>query len=526
MLDHNPLPIGSFGNWKKLQNGSDIRGVAIAGVVDEPVNLTPEITQILGQAFTQWLTQKVNKPVAELTISVGRDSRLSGLSLTEAVIAGITSIGARVYDFGMASTPAMFMSTIAEGFNCDGAIMLTASHLPFNRNGLKFFTAGGGLEKQDITEILALAEAGEFQELAIAPSSTNQITKQDFISIYSQQLVQKIRIQVNHPHNFDQPLQGLKIIVDAGNGAGGFYAAQVLEPLGADTTGSQFLEPDGNFPNHVPNPEDKVAMASICQAVIDHKADFGIIFDTDVDRSAAVDQFGHELNRNRLIALMSAIILQEHPHSTIVTDSITSDGLNEFITKDLQGTHHRFKRGYKNVINEAILLNQLGKESWLAIETSGHGALKENYFLDDGAYLVSKLLIELAKSKLAGRNLTDLIANLKEPVESSEFRIKITAENFKAIGNEAIAQLQIFASQQPDWEIVPNNYEGVRVSCSSDSENGWFLLRLSLHDPVIPLNIESNIAGGVTKIATRLLSFLQTLESVFDLSSLKNRELQ
>jgi phosphomannomutase len=509
-------------NWQKLQNGSDIRGVAIAGVENEPINLTPEIANILGQAFTQWLAQKIDKPAIELIISVGRDSRLSGLSLIEAVMTGITTAGADVYDFAIASTPAMFMSTITEGFNCDGAIMLTASHLPFNRNGLKFFTAQGGLEKQDITEILTLAAStkltsGEFPIV----ESKGKITQHDFISVYTQQLVDKIRTGVNHPQNFEQPLQGLKIIVDAGNGAGGFYSDLVLKPLGADTTGSQFLEPDGNFPNHVPNPEDKVAMASICQAVIAEKADFGIIFDTDVDRSAAVDQFGNELNRNRLIALMSAIILQEHPHSTIVTDSITSDGLNDFITQDLEGTHHRFKRGYKNVINEAILLNQLGQESWLAIETSGHGALKENHFLDDGAYLVSKLLIELAKSKLAGKSLMDLIANLKEPVESSEFRIKITAEDFKTIGNQAIDQLQVFASQQSDWEVVPNNYEGVRVSCSSTDENGWFLLRLSLHDPVMPLNIESNAIGGVEKIRSRLSVFLQPLESI-DLSALMN----
>lgn len=502
-------------SWKKLQNGSDIRGVSLAGVEGELVNLTPEIINILGQAFTQWLAQKISKPLSKLTISVGRDSRLSGLVLIEAVMAGITSLGSQVYDFGMASTPAMFMSTITEGFNCDGAIMLTASHLPFNRNGLKFFTAVGGLEKQDISDILALAENIGIEKEAIAQN----ITKHDFISVYSQQLVHKIRTEVNHPHNFEQPLLGLKIIVDAGNGAGGFYASQVLEPLGADTTGSQFLEPDGNFPNHVPNPEDKAAMAAICQAVINHKADFGIIFDTDVDRSAAVDQFGNELNRNRLIALIAAIILQEHPHSTVVTDSITSDGLTEFITKDLQGTHHRFKRGYKNVINEAIRLNQTGQESWLAIETSGHGALKENYFLDDGAYLVSKLLIELAKSKLAGKSLTDLISNLKEPVESSEFRIKILAEDFKAVGNKAIAQLQVFASEQSNWQVVPNNYEGVRVFCNSEQENGWFLLRLSLHDPVMPLNIESNLEGGVNQIAERLLEFFQTQESL-DISAL------
>ena len=510
-------------NWQKLQNGSDIRGVAIAGVPNEAVNLTPEIAKILGQAFATWLARKLDKPTTDLLISVGRDSRLSGAELTQSVIEGINSLRSDVYDFAIASTPAMFMSTITDGFNCDGAIMLTASHLPFNRNGLKFFTAQGGLEKKDITDILKLAEQNQFDIASTQGSIDGKITNHDFIAVYADQFVSKIRAAVNHPEHYEQPLKGLKIIVDAGNGAGGFYASKVLEPLGADTTGSQFLDPDGNFPNHVPNPEDKAAMTSICEAVIKHQADFGIIFDTDVDRSAAVDQFGKELNRNRLIALISAIVLQEHPKSTIVTDSITSDGLAKFIEQDLQGVHHRFKRGYKNVINESMRLNQLGQESWLAIETSGHGAMKENHFLDDGAYLVSKLLIELAKSKLAGKSLTDLIANLQEPIESEEFRIKMGVEDFKALGDRVISQLQEFAATQANWEVVANNYEGVRVSCKSDDEDGWFLLRLSLHDPVMPLNIESNVQGGVTQIARRLISFFQAIDSL-DISALLKRK--
>ncbi|WP_242024733.1 MULTISPECIES: phosphomannomutase/phosphoglucomutase [unclassified Phormidium] len=366
-------------NWAALQNGSDIRGVALEGVAGQAVNLTPEVVTILGKAFATWLSSELNIPAAELAIAVGRDSRLSGPTLMQAVIEGMASLGCRVMDVAMASTPAMFMATVLPEFACHGAIMMTASHLPFNRNGLKFFTRQGGLGKKDISRILELAEQGNFATVA----TPGAVERRDLIGAYAAGLVQQIRQSVNHPENFDQPLHGLNIIVDAGNGAGGFYASQVLEPLGADTTGSQFLDPDGTFPNHVPNPEDTAAMASICQAVVAHKADFGIIFDTDVDRGAAVDHQGRELNRNRLIALIAAIVLQEHPGTTIVTDSITSDGLTQFIEGDLGGVHHRFKRGYKNVINEAMRLNEVGQPAWLAIETSGHGAMKENYFLDD-----------------------------------------------------------------------------------------------------------------------------------------------
>jgi len=501
-------------NWDKLQNGSDIRGVALPGIPDEPVNLTPDIAETLGKAFVRWLSQTLNKPATNLTISLGRDSRLSGPDLMAATTTAISRLGCRVYDFGLASTPAMFMSTVSPDFNCDGAIMLTASHLPFNRNGFKFFTGEGGLGKQDISAILKFAAHQDLPE----PAEGGTIETRDFMAVYAEGLVKLVREGVNHPQQFEQPLKGLHIIVDAGNGAGGFYCDRVLKPLGADTTGSQFLDPDGTFPNHVPNPENEAAMAAISQAVLAQKADFGIIFDTDVDRGAAVDPQGQELNRNRLIALISAVVLKEHPGSTIVTDSITSEGLTTFIEQDLNGIHHRFKRGYKNVINEAIRLNNEGQESWLAIETSGHGAMKENYFLDDGAYLITKLLVELAKLKLESKALSNLIANLKEPQESAELRMKIGVEDFKTYGNQVIDALGKFAESHDGWQVVPKNYEGVRVSCQSPEEQGWFLLRLSLHDPVIPLNIESNVEGGVSQIAKTLLGFLQQFDKL-DLSA-------
>ena len=144
------------------------------------------------------------------------------------------------------------------------------------------FYPSGGLDKKDIAAILALAEANQFTN---GPDASGTVTEQDFIRMYADGFVQMVRQGVNHPDHFAHPLKGLHIVVDAGNGAGGFYADKVLTPLGANTTGSQFLEPDGTFPNHIPNPENKEAIASLRTAVLQQKADFGIIFDTDVDRA-------------------------------------------------------------------------------------------------------------------------------------------------------------------------------------------------------------------------------------------------
>ncbi|MDR2926738.1 MAG: hypothetical protein LBV41_00820 [Cytophagaceae bacterium] len=488
-------------DWKKLQNGSDIRGVAIDGIKGEPVNLSPEAAQQLGASFAEWL-RKMYPHEPELSVSIGMDSRISGVALKNAVTNGLLQQGINVVDFGLASTPAMFMSAILGDKPMNAGVMLTASHLPFNRNGLKFFTRNGGLDKPDITAILDIAAHSSFPQRERGKQSAV-----DFMATYAQYFVTMVRQQVNSPSHYNTPLKGLKIVVDAGNGAGGFYATKVLEPLGADISASQFLEPDGMFPNHVPNPEDTAAMASIIEKVKESKADLGVIFDTDVDRSALVGEAGVSINRNVLIALISAVILDEHPGSTIVTDSITSNGLTWFINKHLKGRHLRFKRGYKNVINEAIRLNETGSPCWLAIETSGHAALKENRFLDDGAYLATKLIITLARLKQTGKNLVSLINELPMPHESCEYRININTPDFKSYGEKVIADLAEFVKNSKEWSIAPDNFEGIRVNCNSENQNGWFLLRLSLHDPVIPLNVESDIEGGVSSIVSELIVF-------------------
>lgn len=487
---------------KVLQNGTDIRGIAIDHE-GKKANLILESVTSISYGFIKWLEEKINVSSSNLKIAIGMDSRLSGPKIKDCVIQELINLGCNVYDCEMCTTPAMFMTTILKGYECDGAIMVTASHLPYYHNGMKFFTKEGGCEKQDITDIISKASVNEYKHL----ENKGQVHKIDFISEYSNLLADMIRKGVSSSQNYDKPMSGFKIVVDAGNGAGGFFAKKVLENLGADITQSQFIEPDGRFPNHIPNPESEEAMQSIKDAVLKSNADLGIIFDADVDRAAIVDSSGMEINRNALIALISSVILEEHPGTTIVTDSVTSTGLSEFIS-ELGGIHHRFKRGYKNVINEAKRLNAEGKECYLAIETSGHAALKENYFLDDGAYLVSKILIKMAKLSFEGKNIHSLIEKLKIPAESSDYRINIKSENFQQVGKDVLHDLEDHVEKAEGWSIVPNNNEGIRVNCDKPNGNGWFLLRMSLHEPVLVLNVESDSNGGTKIIMDNLKPFL------------------
>lgn len=487
----------------QLVSGTDVRGAALG----EQAELTAEAAERIAAAYGYWLASKKQSEPSALRISVGMDSRLSGPVLKEAAIRGLANTGIAVFDCGMASTPAMFMSTVTEGYAYDGAVMITASHLPPERNGMKFFTSAGGIDKPDLIKILKIGESGE----DLTASKPGQVTEVFFMDAYCALLVDKVRQALGE----DKPLTGTHIVVDAGNGAGGFFVDKVLRVLGADTTGSQYLEPDGHFPHHPPNPEDKGAMEAIVQAVVANKADLGILFDADVDRAGAVDRTGKAINRNRLIALMAAILLREHPGAAIVTDSVTSTGLARFI-EARGGVHHRFKRGYRNVINEAIRLNREGIECPLAMETSGHGALKENYFLDDGAYLMVRVLIEMARLRREGKDLTDLLRDLAEPVESEEFRIRIAGEDFAEYGKLALTRLSDAAKNHSDWEPAPDNHEGVRYQVG----DGWFMMRLSLHDPVLPVNMESDRAGGVRRMAEVLYDVLKDMDRL-DLGSLE-----
>ena len=495
----------------KLQNGSDIRGIALNGVEGERINLTEEACLKIGGAFAQWLSRKTKKSAQNLTVGIGRDSRVSGPALENALVKGLSANGVRVVRCGMATTPAMFMSIVFEKTHFDGSVMITASHLPFNRNGVKFFDADGGLEHKDITEILELAAAqGAEKNNSVSISDCQEF---NLIDVYAAHLRNAICTGLNAAES-EKPLSGLKIVVDSGNGASGFFVDKILQPLGADTSGSQFLEPDGMFPNHIPNPENKAAMQAIQNATVRNNADLGLIFDTDVDRMSAVLSNGEEVNRDAIIALVAAILAPDCPGSTIVTDSVTSDRLTYFLEDVLHLNHLRYMRGYKNVINKQKELNAAGTVCPLAMETSGHGALKENYFLDDGAYLAVKMIVALAQAKKSGKSLESLIEKLPPLVEEGEYRFKIEAPDFKEYGAQVLAEFKSRAEKE--GIVMPQNFEGVRLSFKGEDVRGWILLRMSLHDPVMPMNIEGERSGDLeklVKIAQKLLRGFEQLDT-------------
>ena len=250
-------------------------------------------------------------------------------------------------------------------------------------------------------------------------------------------------------------------------------------------------------------------MESLKNRVLDTGADIGIIFDADADRCAVVASDGTEINRCALIALASAMILPEHDGATVVTDSVTTEGLRKFIEAH-GGVQKRFKRGYRNVIDEAKRLCAMGVDAPLAIESSGHVAFSEHYFLDDGAYFIAKILVAFANLRKRGGKLTDLIEGLESPAEEGDIRLSFVTDGWRELADKITSRLNGLSERL--LKLSSDNYEGVRAYVSH--ADGYFIVRTSVHDPVLPIYIESNKTGGVKSIARFLYSFLNGFEGL------------
>lgn len=499
-------------SYKSLKSGIDLRGVAVQ-TEENNVTLTNEAICDLTKAFLKWISDKTGKTC--LNIAVGHDVRISSEAVFSAVQKSIIECGCNVFYCGLSSTPSMYMLLKDENWDCDASIMITASHLPFYMNGLKLFTPEGALGSADIDKIIELAENGES-----LPRRLGNLVEQSYMDAYCKKLVAAVRTQIGK----SAPLFGKKVIVDASNGVGAFFVKKVLQQLGATTDGSINLNPDGNFPAHAPNPKDGEVIKALSDAVVSSKAELGIVFDADANRVAVVNSEGKPINKDNLIALTAAAILMNAggEGSTIVTDSATTDGLTEFIEKH-GGKHVRYKHGHRNVAEEAIRRNKKGEHCPVAIETNGHAAFEDNGFLDDGAYLVCKILITYVQQAARKMTLGDLISSLVRPVEEKEIRIGFTADsgNYRREGERIVEEFKYFADCDKRMSVAPDYYDGVRVNFTEDFGNGWLLLRQSIHHPVMIINMASMQAGG-NKIMARQLFFMLEKYPFLDVTELKN----
>ena len=475
--------------WLKLGSGTEIRG--------PEQQLTDERVEKLGYAFACWLAEQNGTTPDALKLSVGRDARPSGARIKAAFIRGLTSADSDVVDCGLCPAPALFCLTER---GCDGAVLIGSGSSNPGQGGFKFLTAKGGLRASDIEEILRLAAGCEVPE--------RLVERLDASGVY----YEKLRDAAARCLKDDalKPLLGLRVVVDARSTVG-FDYARFLDSMGVDVEAS--LYPGDGDGYTLTEPGDPRQVAQVARAVGESRADLGVLFNADGDRVAIVDDGGRLIAGNRLIALAAAMLLDEQPGSTFVTDSVTSSGLSAFIA-EWGGVHYRFKRGYRNVIDEAVRLNAEGIDCPLAIETSGHAAFRENGFINDGIYLATRVICEALDRKREGQSVFSLIDDLKEPVESVEIRLPLLKFEDWELEEEAQEIVEIILSHtltHPEWQPAPDNREGVRITFNLDGgvNNAWFQLRMSIHDPVMALNAESDVPGGVRRILAGLYELIR-----------------
>lgn len=289
-----------------------IEEVALSGVKGQPLYLTPVKGLKIAKAYLLWLVKKTGKRPDKITIAVGQDPRLSGRLLKVACFNALVPYGVKCLDCDLSATPAIEALTNGElagnpyHLNSDGGIMITSSTGEAHMNGFKFFDKEGILNEEDYDEILANSESEtDFLDLGELSGMDNfrvqygkriyNTTEIDLLEIYSNYLCDGIKAEFNCEENYDLPLVGKKIAVDASNGTGGFMATKVFARLGAAIQDSQYLEPDGNFFNHPPDPENKTAKHSIAMKTLAKNCDLGFLFNSDLSSFTAFDKLGFEI---------------------------------------------------------------------------------------------------------------------------------------------------------------------------------------------------------------------------------------
>lgn len=281
-------------DYSKLQNHNMVLGNTLPAHQGAKPEIDEQTVYTIARAFSAWLRDTLHK--SDVSIAVGCDARLTSPSLMQAVSDGLVFDGVDVFEAGQAPEPALFMSTVFPETSMDGAIMVSGADHPATDNGLRFYISGSQLDEEELKEVLDRAAHSRFRHL-----SNGSVSGIDLGRIYADYLKDTILARMDM--DVEKPLSGLKVVVDASNGTGGFFATQILSDLGADITGSVCLEPDGTFPAHEPSIDDEGAINILKEAISDNHAHLGLLIDGDASNVLILDENGDKVSRNDLTRL-------------------------------------------------------------------------------------------------------------------------------------------------------------------------------------------------------------------------------
>ena len=443
----------------------DIRGTV-------PEQLTPAFAYDLGLAFgAQALA------LGEAAVAVGRDGRLSGPKLSEALCKGLAAAGVNVIDVGMVTTPMLYF---AAHTLCTSGIQITGSHNPKNYNGFKMVLAGAAIYGEQITGLRDAMNKG------VAPAAkAGHITAQDVTNAYTDRIVGDAKLA-----------RPMKVVVDSGNGIAGASAPAILRGLGCEVV-ELFSEVDGNFPNHHPDPSKPENLRDLVDALQSSDAEIGLAFDGDGDRLGVVTKEGHTIYPDRQMVLFARDVLSRVPGGAIVFDVKCSQRLAPEI-EAAGGQAVMFKTGHSLIKAHMKQLN-----SPLGGEMSGHIFFKERWFgFDDGTYAAARLLEILSQSADPSAVLNALPTSVSTP----ELNVDCTGQNAHAL----VAQLVQLAQADTVGFASPATLctiDGLRA----DWPDGFGLVRASNTTPVLVLRFEGHTEQALARIQQLFMNLLQSL---------------
>lgn len=433
---------------------SIFRAYDIRGVVDE--TLTPEVVETIGRAIGSEAFER-----GQQLVVIGRDGRLSGPELSEALARGFLRSGRDVIDIGMAPTPVLYFAT--QYLRTGSGVAVTGSHNPPNYNGLKMMLRDETLSGEAIQALRARIQTGNLL------TGEGSLSEQSVIDDYVARITGDVQVA-----------RKMKVVVDCGNGVAGMIAPRLLRELGCEVI-ELYCEVDGTFPNHHPDPGKLENLRELIALVRESGADVGVAFDGDGDRLGVVDEHGKVIYPDRLLMLFAKDLLLRHPGASIIYDVKCTRHLKQVIAEHA-GQPMMWKTGH-SLIKAAM--KKTG--ALLAGEMSGHFFFKERWYgFDDGMYAAARLLEILSAETLPA---SEVFAQLPESVSTPELNVPVKEGEQHTLVDELVSRAQF-----PDAEVTV--IDGVRA----DFPDGFGLVRASNTTPVLVLRFEGDSAEALKRI--------------------------
>ena len=470
----------------------------IRGIYGE--DITEELFYNIGRGFVEWLKKQSGKKESDMYITITRDARLHSPALEKALTDGIISTGAHVIQLGLAPTPIGYYSEVVgiPGYNIIAAAIITASHNPKEYNGLKMTYNKRTLTEKQIAEVKEITLKNWINmPSTIKPLHHSTVKLYNIIPDYIKDM----------ENRFGNIGKGVKVVVDSANATGGVIGPELYRKLGCDVI-ELFSKPDGNFPNHHPNPSVEKTLDTLKEVVVENKADIGIAYDGDSDRIGIIDEDGKFLTGDKLLLIYAMDLVEDCKKTgtcpTVVSEVKCSQVLYDQINK-LGGNAVMCKTGHGYIKDKMKETNAL-----LAGEMSGHTFFKDRYYgFDDAIYAGCRIIEIISKHKKVNPNfkISDMLKPFDEVCSSPEVRFPCPNEKKKEVLEKfkqcVESNRNMFGSDIK--EII--TLDGMRIVF----DGGFALIRQSNTEPVFTLRFEAKNKEECDRFKSCMIS---TLESI------------